>query len=209
MKDNIIMDLDTHFARDAIKSQYESSVQYKNFFNDGDIDYIWKYAFRNGEARTNVWNKTIFINNDYKDIISRYKDRINNVLPNPKIQYGGNFFITAVEYGYHTDSYHKSKKNNYGKCVPWRNILIPLWSDGDGGKITFYKNRYPTWSVSGTKGAKGAHINIKDLEIENEYTWDPKSVFVFDSCQLHNSENTNNGFSIKMGLLIKFVKEVI
>ena len=209
MKNNIIMNLDTEFAREAIKSQYEPSVQHKNFFNATDIDYIWKYAFQNGKPRTNIWNKTIFVTNNYNDIIFSYKNQIDSILPDPKIYYGGNFFITTIGYGYHTDSYPKPTHSVYGNCVPWRNILIPLWSDGDGGKITFYKNRYPTWSVSGTKGAKGLYTEMNDLKIENEFVWEPGSVYVFDSCQLHNSTKTENDFTIKMGLLIKFVREVM
>lgn len=205
----VIMDLDNDLARMTIESSYEKSVEHRNFFNDVEIEEIWKSAFQFAKAKTNRWNKTVFITRDMNHILTRYGEKLSDVLPEPRVQYGGNFFITSIGYGMHTDSYQKSAMKEGGRHVPWRNILIPLWSDGRGGMINYYDARFPTWSVSGTKGAAGQYIKeFDDLSIENQFEWKPGSAFVFDSCQLHDSPTHLGNFSLKMGLLIKFVREV-
>ena len=206
----MIMDLDTELARETIESSYEKSVEHKNFFNENELDDMWKSAFQTARARTNRWNKTVFITRDLSDILTRHGKKFYDILPMPRVQYGGNFFITSIGYGMHTDSYKKSSMRKDGRHVPWRNILVPLWSDGQGGRINYYNNRFPTWSVSGTRGARGQYIEKFDnLSIENQFEWKPGSVFVFDSCQLHDSPTHLGDFSLKMGLLIKFVRRVV
>lgn len=204
----MLMNLDTTLAKESIMDHYEESVEHANFFTSDELEDIWKCAFQESAARVNKWNRTIFINRDLSHICQKYESRIDEILPKPRIQYGGNFFITSVGYGLHTDSYSQRVISD-GRCIPWRNLLIPLWCDNDGGVVRFYRNRFPTWSVSGTRGATGNYMQFSNLEVENEFIWKPKSVFVFDSCQLHESPTDLGNFRLKMGLLIKFIREVV
>ena len=205
----MLMDLDKTLARESIIENYEPSVEHTDFLTSDELEEIWKSAFQQASASTNKWNRTVFISRDLTHICKKYENRIDEILPRPRIQYGGNFFITSVGYGLHTDSYNQTEVKTGGRCIPWRNLLIPLWCDDDGGVIKFYRNRFPTWSVSGTRGAKGDYTEFRDLEIENEFAWKPRSVFVFDSCQLHESPTHCGKFKLKMGLLIKFIREVV
>lgn len=125
-------------------------------FSEQDIEWLYGYAFsRCGSVRHNS-NGTIFISGNLNSIYEKFKDKINKILPGANKSPGisGNFFITPDQYGLHNDSTRLEDwkrtlntvplDNSQRKYVPWRNIIIPMWTNPANieSHAIFFKQRH-------------------------------------------------------------------
>ena len=113
-------------------------VEYtEGIFNEEDRTWMYGYAFSRCATVRHNDNGTIFISGNLYGIYEKFKDKIDMILPgaenSPVI--GGNYFITPEQYGLHNDSTrqsdweHKLSDERWDRSyVPWRNILIPIWT---------------------------------------------------------------------------------
>lgn len=112
-------------------------------FNEDDLKWMYGYAFANCQTVRHNANGTIFVSGNLEGVYRKYQSVFDELLPgadkSPVV--GGNFFITADQYGLHNDSTRESdwarsleKTELFDKgrkYVPWRNIIIPLWTNPD------------------------------------------------------------------------------
>lgn len=135
-----IMDLSNHNVQKNITQNFEKAKNIENQFSNEELAWLYGYAFSNcGTVRHND-NGTIFVSLNLQRIYEKFKNKLQEILPgcenSPVV--GGNFFITPSQYGLHNDStrftdwqntLEKTPIDNLDrKYVPWRNVIIPLWT---------------------------------------------------------------------------------
>ena len=202
-----VADLDNPDVKLFIESNYTESICYENVFDQNTLDQIWQYCWQNPKPRFNGDKGIVYIHTDLsplKDIanlnfLSGYKE-------SPVI--GGNYFISSYPYTVHTDSLPKSDWKPKGQeCVPWKNVLIPLWHNNNPGTFITYKNRYADWAKSDSELSSYSLDNFDSLEKENEWEWVPGNAYVFDAVQAHSSTKPKDRpFTLKGGVFLKFLK---
>lgn len=151
-----MMDLRNSDVIQNIANHFQQATCFDNMFSEEEIKWLYGYAFsRCGSVRHNT-NGTIFISGNLKGVYEKFKNKIDTILPgaenSPSIS--GNYFITPDQYGLHNDSSrfedwertleYVSLDNPQRKYVPWRNIIIPLWSNPNNieSHAVFFKQRH-------------------------------------------------------------------
>jgi len=109
-------------------------------FTDEEIEWMYGYAFSRCTTVRHNDNGTMFVSGNLQGVYEKFKDKINAMVPGAENSpvVGGNFFITPSQYGLHNDSTRESdwinslektpRDANRRKWVPWRNIIIPLFT---------------------------------------------------------------------------------
>ena len=149
---SLIGDVDLH--RDQIVKTLEPTNIVHNLFDADDLEWLEDFGRTQTPNSRRNDNGTVFTSGNFRSIISRYKRKLEKVLPgcsdSPDID--GNFFITPHQYGLHNDSIPKWRWEENGaingEYYPWRNILIPLWqapAKADS-QILFFKQRDVDWA---------------------------------------------------------------
>lgn len=144
-----------HIVQD-IADHFQQAIAFDNMFSEEDIKWLYAYAFSSCRTVRHNTNGTIFISGNFDKIYQKFKDKINILLPgaenSPEIS--GNYFITPDQYGLHNDSTrfedwkrtleHTPLDNPKRRFVPWRNIIIPLWTNPKEieSHAVFFKQRH-------------------------------------------------------------------
>ena len=123
-----------------IADNFQHAEKFDEAFTEKEIEWIYGYAFsRCGKVRHNA-NGTMFVSGNLQGVYEKFADRINQMVPGAENSpvVGGNFFITPSQYGLHNDSTRESDwitslektpiEQEGRKYVPWRNIIIPLFT---------------------------------------------------------------------------------
>jgi hypothetical protein len=123
-----------------IANNFQKAQCFDEIFTDTEIDWIYGYAFSRCKTVRHNDNGTIFISGNLQGIYEKFANRLTEILPGAENSpvVGGNFFITPDQYGLHNDSTRESdwtkslektpRDSNKRKWVPWRNIIIPLYT---------------------------------------------------------------------------------
>ena len=110
-------------------------------FSEDDLKWMYGYGFAQCQTVRHNANGTIFVSGNLEGVYRKYQSIFDELLPgadnSPVV--GGNFFITPDQYGLHNDSTRESDWARSlettelfaegRKYVPWRNIIIPLWTN--------------------------------------------------------------------------------
>jgi len=151
-----LMDLSNEKVIADIAQNFQPVGVFDNQFTEEELKWMYGYAFANcGCVRHNP-NGTIFISGNLEGVYRKFKDKIDEMIPGAENSpvVGGNFFITPDQYGLHNDSTRESDWQNSlertpllaegRKWVPWRNIIIPLWTNPVGVEShgVFFKQRH-------------------------------------------------------------------
>lgn len=130
---------DPDVVQDMSKN-FKKAEYFEEFFTEEEATWMYGYAFSRCQVVRHNDNGTMFISGNLQGVYEKFADRINQILPgadnSPVV--GGNFFITPSQYGLHNDSTRESdwiksldktsKDNERRKYVPWRNVIIPLFT---------------------------------------------------------------------------------
>jgi hypothetical protein len=137
---------------------------WKNIFDEDELDYIWKWAFKHcAKVRMNR-NGTVLPAGNLEKIYKEFAHKIDPLVgPQATLspEVGGNYFLTPQQYGLHNDSIRPGDWENTLERVPmkdprrkytcWKNFIIPLWigshhDELDGGQIMFFEERHHDWA---------------------------------------------------------------
>ena len=202
-----IANLDDPEVKKQIESAYSHSERHINVFSESDLEKIWMQCWNNPRPRFNGDKGIIYVHSD----LSVLRELVNlDFLPgheeSPVI--GGNYFISSYCYSVHTDSIKKSDWKSGGNWLPWKNVLIPLWHNNNPGTFITYKNRYADWAKADSKYSSYETTAFDNLEIENQWKWEPGNAYVFDAMQAHSSTKPkDNPFTLKGGVFLKFMRK--
>jgi hypothetical protein len=123
-----------------IAANFEPAKMFDEAFTDEEIEWMYGYAFSRCTTVRHNDNGTMFVSGNLQGVYEKFKDKINAMVPGAENSpvVGGNFFITPSQYGLHNDSTRESdwinslektpRDANRRKWVPWRNIIIPLFT---------------------------------------------------------------------------------
>lgn len=139
-----------------IADHSEPAQVFDEMFSEDDIKWLYGYAFSRCATVRHNSNGTIFISGNLNDVYKKFKHKIDAMLPGAEDSPGisGNYFITPDQYGLHNDStrledWERTLKDvpandPQRKYVPWRNIIIPLWTNPAPveSHAVFFKQRH-------------------------------------------------------------------
>lgn len=163
-----MMDLHNQKVKQNMIDNFQPVTVHDNMFSEEEIEWLYGYAFsRCGTVRHNA-NGTIFTSMNLEGAYEKFADRINEICPGAENApvVGGNFFITLDQYGLHNDSTRQSDWQNtlektpidheMRKYVPWRNIIIPLWTNPSGieSHAVFFEQRHVDYAHVYNHGMK-------------------------------------------------------
>ena len=123
-----------------IAENLQHAETFPEAFTPEEIEWIYGYAFSRCNTVRHNDNGTMFVSGNLQGVYEKFADRINQMVPGAENSpvVGGNFFITPSQYGLHNDSTREkdwlNSLNTYSidhkdrKYVPWRNIIIPLFT---------------------------------------------------------------------------------
>ena len=163
-----MMDLHDQKVKQNIIDNFQPVTVHDNMFSEEEIEWLYGYAFsRCGTVRHNA-NGTIFASMNLEGAYEKFADRINEICPGAENApvVGGNFFITLDQYGLHNDSTRQSDWQNtldktpidheMRKYVPWRNVIIPLWTNPSGieSHAVFFEQRHVDYAHVYNHGMK-------------------------------------------------------
>jgi hypothetical protein len=132
-----MMDLGNKDVVKNISEHFYPVDVYESCFTEDDRKWMYGYAFSQCDTVRHNDNGTVFMSGNLQGVYEKFKDKIDFMLPGAEESpvVGGNYFLTPDQYGLHNDSTRKSdwetRKNDNScdrKYVPWRNLLIPLWT---------------------------------------------------------------------------------
>ena len=156
MFENWMMDMHDTKVKQSVIDAFQPVTVKDNYFSEDEIKWMYGYMFsRTGRVRHNA-NGTVFASLNLEGVYRKFKDRFDEILPGAENSpvVGGNFFLTLDQYGLHNDSTREGDWQNtlertpinaeMRKYVPWRNIIIPLWTNPDNVKsdAVFFKQRH-------------------------------------------------------------------
>ena len=179
-KADFMLPCDHPVADEAARKLFSPAVEHVGVFNDEELTWIWKFAFKGCKKVRYNTNGTIFVDGNLHEIYFKFKDRFDTMLgpdAEKSPQVAGNFYISPGGYGLHNDNITKDEYDDsllkvwsitdkMRRFVGWKNVVIPLWIGSSqqvihGGQIGFFKQRYLGWSA--VLNHHSAHKNISTL----------------------------------------------
>jgi hypothetical protein len=127
-------------VKQNIADNLKSAETFDEAFTEEEMSWIYGYAFSRCKTVRHNDNGTMFVSGNLEGVYEKFADRINQMIPGAENSpvVGGNFFITPSQYGLHNDSTresdwiksleHTPPDSNRRKWVPWRNIIIPIYT---------------------------------------------------------------------------------
>ena len=127
-------------VKQNIADNLKSAETFDEAFTEEEMSWIYGYAFSRCKTVRHNDNGTMFVSGNLEGVYEKFADRINQMVPGAENSpvVGGNFFITPSQYGLHNDSTresdwiksleHTPSDSNRRKWVPWRNIIIPIYT---------------------------------------------------------------------------------
>jgi hypothetical protein len=139
-----LVDMKDPAVKQNIADHFQKAQVFDEMFNEDEIKWIYGYAFSHCQTVRHNDNGTMFVSGNLQGVYEKFKDKIDQMVPgaanSPVV--GGNFFITPSQYGLHNDSTREEDwtrmtkdipvNHNRRKYVPWRNIIIPIYTAPSG-----------------------------------------------------------------------------
>ena len=141
------------------KATWEKSYQIIDFFTEDDVEWLTDRMFRHHTDRRIKDSGTLHFFDTMGEIVDHFFDKLHPLMP--KLEKGdrthtGNFVFSTNPYNVHIDTGSRGYKDLSEGCVPYKQIIIPLWVSPMGGMsaTAVYKQRAISYGTNFVRGFK-------------------------------------------------------
>lgn len=139
------------------KATWEKSYQIQDFFTEDEVEWFTDRMFRHHTDRRIKDSGTLHFFDNMGEIVDHFFDKFQSIMPELQkgdMSHTGNFVFSTNPYNVHIDTGSRSYKDTSPGCVPYKQIIIPLWVSPMGGMsaTAVYKQRAISYGTNFVRG---------------------------------------------------------